>query len=531
MFIEYNIKDCTLVHRINERQKLLDLVYTVAYTSGVNFNDALGTVKSWDVAIHNFLLDRNIVVPSFTRQFKDRTPEGAYVKFPLVKKYGYVMSFDLTSLYPHIIMAGNISPDTMDKHIAPKKTIDDWLDGAAEEYSEYLQEKNVSLMGNGMTYRKNHRGFLAQMMEDLFLKRKEYKNHMFELKKQDESHPEIPRYDTLQLAMKTRLNSAYGALANEFFVWYALENAEAITKTGQLAIRWAEKKLNIEMNKLVGTKNIDYIITCDTDSLYVNMDPLVEKFKPKNEYKFVEKIGDKLDDFFDRIYQELVDNHNMYMQGFSMKREVIANSGIFTKKKRYMLNVLNTEGIMHEKPKMKIMGFETQRSSTPAIAKKILKKAFEIILTQTEDDLVDFIAESRKEWNKLSFAEIASPRGVNGLNKYSDNQTIYKQGKGTPVHVRAALLYNFYLKKYGLDKDHELVYNSSKIKFCYLKMPNPIHENIIGAPENLPIEFGLHKYIDYDLQFSKCILEPLAPVLDASSWHYERRNTLEGLFG
>ena len=346
---------------------------------------------------------------------------------------------------------------------------------------------------------------------------------------------EISRCNNIQMARKIQLNSAYGAIGNQYFRYYKLANAEAITLSGQVSIRWIENKMNGFLNKILQTEEVDYVVASDTDSIYLNLGPLVTKFlrnKSDDTGKIVEILDkvcrEQFEPFIESSYQELADYVSAYEQKMQMKRENIAERGIWTAKKRYILNVWDSEGVRYEEPKMKIMGLETARSSTPAFYRDKLKKAFKIIINKSNDELIQFIDEVKQETRKRDIAEISFPRGLNGLSKYASSSDLY--AKGTPIHVRGAILYNHHVKKMKLGHKYPMIQEGEKIKFCYLKKPNPIGENVIAYLQTMPKEFKLEKYIDYNLQFEKSFLEPLRNVVETIGWQVERKGSLEAFF-
>jgi len=337
------------------------------------------------------------------------------------------------------------------------------------------------------------------------------------------------------MAKKISLNSAYGAIGNQYFRYYKLANAEAITLSGQVSIRWIEQKMNAYLNKLLSTSDEDYVIASDTDSIYLNLGPIVDKFfgnKSDDKAKVVELLDkicqDKLEPYIDTCYQNLATYVSAYDQKMQMKRENIADRGIWTAKKRYILNVWNSEGVAYAEPKLKVMGIESVKSSTPAPCRKMLKDAFKILMTGTEDDMIAFIDKSREEFKKLPPEQVSFPRSASDVVKYKGSSEIYI--KGTPIHIRGALLFNHYIKENKLTNKYSLIKNGEKIKFCYLKKPNTIHENIISFIQDFPSELNLDKYIDYDLQFEKSFLEPLKAILDAIGWSVEKTVNLELFF-
>ena len=491
----------------------------------------------WDNIIYNYLKKRNIVIPPKIRSSKDEKYAGAYVKEPIPGKYDWVVSFDLNSLYPHLIMQYNISPETLLEERHPTVTVDRILN---EEINFELYKDNA-ICANGAMFRKDVKGFLPKLMEKMYGDRVIFKKKMLEAKQQYEKTPtvalekEIARCNNIQMAKKISLNSAYGAIGNQYFRYYKLANAEAITLSGQVSIRWIEGKMNGYLNKLLQTEEVDYVIASDTDSIYLNMGPLVDKFfsnKSGDKAEIVSILDkiceDKLEPFIEQSYQKLADYVSAYEQKMQMKRENIADRGIWTAKKRYILNVWNSEGVQYTEPKLKVMGIESVKSSTPAPCRQMLKDAFKLLMTATEDDVIDFIESSRKKFRSLPPEDISFPRSASDVVKYKSSSDIYV--KGTPIHVRGALLYNHYIKQKKLTNKYSYIQNGEKIKFCYLKKPNIIHENVISFIQEFPKELGIDNYIDYDLQFDKSFLEPLKVILDAIGWKVEKSVNLESFF-
>ena len=536
-FVEYNIIDVELVDRLEDKMKLIELALTMAYDAKVNYEDVFYQVRMWDTIIYNYLKERNIVIPPKERSDKDSKYAGAYVKEPIPGKYDWVVSFDLNSLYPHLIMQYNISPETLLEEKHPNVTVDKILnrDITFELY------KDKAVCANGAMFRKDVRGFLPELMEKIYKDRTIYKKKMLEAKqeyqkkKTKELEKEIARCNNIQMARKIQLNSAYGAIGNQYFRYYKLANAEAITLSGQVSIRWIENKMNSYLNKLLKTQEVDYVIAADTDSIYLNMGPLVETV-----YKGREKTTEGIVSFLDKVakvelekhiegcYQELAEYVNAYDQKMQMKRENIAERGIWTAKKRYILNVWDSEGVRYEEPKLKMMGIEAVKSSTPAPCRKMIKDGLKLMMSGTEDDVIDFIDKCRVEFKSLPPEQIAFPRTASDVRKYQSASTMYV--KGTPIHVRGALLFNHYIKKNKLTNKYSLIGNGEKIKFVYLKKPNIIQENVISFIQDFPKELNLDKYVDYDLQFEKSFVDPLKSILDSIGWNVEKTVNLELFF-
>ena len=355
------------------------------------------------------------------------------------------------------------------------------------------------------------------------------------IRKKEQLEKDIAKYSNMQLAKKVQLNSAYGAIGNQYFRFYDIRQALAITKSGQLSIKWIEARINEYLNKLLKTENEDYVIASDTDSLYITFDKLIEKFKPKNPIDFLDKVAtDKIEPFIDKAYQELSDIMNAYSQKMFMKRETICDKGIWTAKKRYMLNVYDNEGVRYQKPKLKMMGIEAIKSSTPQVCRDAIKKAINIIMSKDEITLQSYIVEFKEKFFSMPFEDVAFPRGVSELNKYDSTVgTVIKKFeilKGTPLHIRGALVYNNCIREKKLSKKYQTIKSGEKIKYCYMKEPNPFRQNVLSVLNVLPQEFGMSDYIDYETQFSKSFLEPLKLILDKINWTTEKKATLEDFF-
>ena len=548
-FIEYNIKDVDLILKLENKLKLIELGLTLAYDTKTNYEDIFAQTRMWDALIYNYLLDKNIVVPPKVTKSKSEAFEGAYVKDPQTGMHPWVASFDLNSLYPHLMMQYNISPETL---VQPTDYTDEMRNIIMNTVSvDKLLTKEVNLdklegatiTPNGQFFRTDKQGFLPKMLEEMYIDRSKFKKMMIQAKKDYEVETDsfkrkelknkIARYDNLQLAKKVSLNSAYGALGSQYFRFYDLRMALGVTTAGQLSIRWIEHKINQYMNGLLKT-NDDYVIASDTDSIYLKLGPLVDKmYKDTTDVNkviaFMDKVcEDKIQPFIDKSYQELATYVHAYDQKMQMKREGLSNKGIWTAKKRYILNVYNNEGVQYKEPQMKVMGLEMVKSSTPSAIREKMRQSIKLMINGTEDDIHTFIDEFRKAFKAMPPEEVSFPRGMNGLKEYSDAATLYK--KGTPIHVKGAILYNAKLKALKLDKKYPLIQEGEKIKFSYLKQPNPMKDMVISYPNRLPPEFGLQEYIDYDLQFEKAFLEPIKVILDQIGWSTEKRNSLESFF-
>ena len=545
-FVEYNIKDVFLVERLEEKLKLLELAVTLAYSAKVNFSEVFSQVRTWDSIIYHHLNEQKIVIPPKKDEDKSEQFAGAYVKDPIIGMHKWVVSFDLDSLYPHLIMQFNISPETKVKGKEKKRIpIDDLLQSLK---SGAYQADEYSTAANGVSFVKDIRGFLPALMDTMYQERKVFKEKMLEckrrLKEQKDTlsktekrqlENDISKFHNFQLCRKIQLNSAFGAIGNEYFRYYDLDLAEAITVSGQLSIRWIEEQLNGFLNASFKTGNYDYVVASDTDSIYLRLENLVQRVMPNETddskiAKYLEKVSQELvQPFIDKKYDELSRKMNAYENKMHMKREAIANKGIWTAKKRYMLNVMiGEDGVVLKKPEMKIMGIETSRSSTPRVVRAALTDSISIIMNGTQEEIISYISDFKNKFKAQRPEDISYPRSCNGLKDYHDPTTIFR--KSTPIAVRGSLVYNHHLRNKKMDKKYPIINEGDKIKFIYLKMPNPIGENVIAFMSSIPSEFGLAKYIDFNTQFDKSYLDPLKAILDCIGWQTEKTNTLDSLF-
>ena len=537
-FIDYNIRDTQLVERMEEKTGFIALALTLAHKANSNYITSFGSVKIWDTYIYNVLRRRNIVISQPDPVHGDRRIEGAYVKQPLTGMHDWVCSFDLNSLYPHLIMQYNMSPETIADGVMPGVDVETLL-----TKNKFDVPKDHCLSSTGQLFRTDTHGIFPQIVEELYNERsvtkKKALSAMQDLEKisKDDIHQrfqvekKISLYNNQQMAVKILMNSLYGAMSNKWFRYYDIRMAEAITISGQLTIRWAEQRINKYLNELLKTGNVDYVLAIDTDSLYVRLGDLVSKVMPDETdqdkiCKFIDKVASqKIEPLLADAYEELKEYVNAYEQKMVMAREIIASRVVFTGKKRYIANVLNNEGVQYSSPKLKVTGIESVRSSTPQVCRQLIEKTLKLILNEDEFAVQAFIKQARDKFKGLPVEDVAFPRGVNNLWKKQ------KEGIGVPIHVRAARKYNHMVKEKNLNNKYETIQNGDKIKFTYLKMPNPAKQNVIAFPIILPNEFDLVRFVDYDMQFDKSYLEPIKNILDAIDWNVEKQNTLEDFFG
>jgi DNA polymerase elongation subunit (family B) len=537
MFIDYNIIDVKRVVQLDKKMKFLELVYAIAYDAKINLEDAITSVLLWDVIIHNKLMERNIVVPKQVHNHKADQIAGAYVKDPRVGAYDWIVSFDLNSLYPHLIMQYNISPETflgVNSDVNPDVILAD----------DFIPEKyiggNYTLAGNGAMFDKSRLGIIPELMQSYYDDRKNFKNKQIATEKlleNDKENKELKQlvtyYKNIQMAKKVGLNSAYGALSNEYFRYYNDDLAEAVTLSGQVAIQWAQKHLNDYINKILNNKKIvDYVVASDTDSLLLTMDEFVRRVYNNNlpdELKIVEFLDkvceEKIQKKIDEFYEELAIRVNAYAQKMQMKREKIASRGLWTGAKRYIMNVWNNEGVQYTEPKFVQVGIESVRSSTPSAARDWIKQGAKVVLTLDQEKLYQYVEGIRAKFDAAPFADIASNSSYNNKKKYALGD------KSLPMAVAAGLNYNKLITQLGLEKTKQKLNSGDRIKFARLKMPNPTQENWFGVPVDEANElYGMEKYIDREALWKVGFLTPIETMASAANLNVERKATLDDFF-
>lgn len=537
-FVDYNIQDVEIVDKLEDKLGLIDLSLTVAYESKVNYDDIFSQVRVWDTLIANYLMERKICVPPREEHTKDSKYEGAYVKDPIPGQHKWIVSFDINSLYPHILIQYNISPEKLygsaDTIPGVEKMLNKELD------LDYLKENDLTMTPNGAMFKRDSQGFLSEMMEKMYKERVVYKKRMIKAKIEFEKtgdvslKREIARCHNIQWARKIALNSAYGAVGNQYFRYYDVRQAAGITTAGQFIIRFVENHMNNYLNKILKTDGDDYVVASDTDSIYVRLDKLVDATcQGKSDDQIVDFLNkvceQKFEPEIEKWFTELSDYSNAFKNAMVMKREVIANKGIWIAKKRYMLNVLDEEGVRLANPKLKLMGIEAVKSSTPQVCRGKIKEAITVIMSKEQTDLHKHIADFRKEFMQLPAEAVSFPRSCNNLRKYRDASNIFI--KGTPIHVKGALIYNHKIEELGLQSKYPLIQEGDKIKFIKLIPANPFKFDVISYVTTLPEEFKLQEYVDYNIMFDKTFLDPMRFILDAIGWKPEPTANLEAFFG
>ena len=545
-YVDYNEHDVYLVERLDQKKQFIRLAITTVLMTKSRYQEVTGKVKMWDNLIYNMLRDDGIVIPPMPkRQHQDRII-GAWVKEPKAGKYRYVVSLDLTSLYPMICMMYNMSPETM---------IGEEL-GTLDYVARLLAGEDLAIdfkpdgcmAANGSAYRLDFEGVLPRAMRFVFDTRKRYKDEMKVVKKAKEKYikgggkdenvladyeNKIAMLDAAQGAMKILANSGYGVTAQASFRYFNRDIAQGITLTGQLTIQYIVKEVNRWLNERFGT-NRDYVITADTDSMYLALDCVPTQHNdPAAAIEELDQfINNHLQPFIEESFVKLSDRMGCPKNLMDMKREALSDVGIWRAKKNYVLRVYDMEGVRYAEPEMKMMGIETAKSSTPKVIREELEKCLTIMLDDGKnEELLKELETFKKIYYTLPIEDVAKPMGVSDVNKYADPVHVFARGVTVPYNAKAALIHNHLIREKGLQKSVERIRNGNKIKLMALKKVNPVRNTYIAFANTLPEGFGLHSYVDYDAQYDITFMGPIRSFTDIIGWKTERVSTLEDLFG
>lgn len=537
IYIDYNIIDVIRVEEIDDAVRYMDVAFEIAYEALTNFSDSFTTIRNWDTMSHNFLIEQNRVIPYSSDNRKERQIAGGFVKEPILGKHKWVMSFDFKSLYPHLCMTFNISPDTYMGSFKPifgEMSVQKILEGGLEQYSQVMADQDVTITGCGTVYSRKKKGFIPELMESLFEKRtlhqkEETKWEKKAAKGDKEAEKLSTIYENKSTAIKLLLNSGYGAFSNEWYRLFHDNIAESFTLSGQLAIKFVSSWVNTRLNKALETQDVDYIVAIDTDSFYLKLDEVVERFGgDKDPVDFLEDFSDTIQTWIREALEELYRMTNAFQKKLFMGLEAIGPA-IWLAKKRYVMSLPSFKRIRYDPPKIKVMGIEAVRSTTPQIAREWIKDGIPMVINGSTEEIKKFIDDKWETFASHPFEDIAMPKGTNDLEKYSNRESIYSAK--TPIHVRGALLFNDYVKKNGWESDVDLIKSGDKIKVMYLKMPNPIMENVISIPENMPSQFKIfEQYADYNKQFDKVFYDAFKRLTDAAGINLNSNTTMESFY-
>lgn len=535
-FVDYNIQDVDLLRKLEEKLNYLKIIRLLAYKGCTNFERALGKVSIVTGAMTLQAAKQGYIIPTFKNEVTREALEGGYVREPERGLKEAIVSFDVNSLYPNTIITLNISPETklgkivtgdieVDKEVQIKLVNGGSFTVTVDKLKEFLKKENVSLSKAGVLYSQKFKGVCPNLINSIYDERVYARKKMLELKKSKNKDKEttdsIQYFDTLQYTLKILLNSIYGTFANKHSAFMDIDNASSITLTGQAVAKAGGHIIN---QYAKDTFKIDesLILSGDTDSLYITIQPILNKLGinlakdcviDPNVHTIVDAIDKHLGEkILDWAREEL----NSADPRFVFKREAIADVGSFLMKKRYILRILDEEGVPMNK--FKYVGVELARSTTPKPVKAIIQKTIETaFLTKDVKKTNEVFREAYDLFKNLNISEASFRKAVKEPDKYTAGASLTKFNKGTPCHVKAALAYNFLLEKLNLTKKYESIKSGQKVKFFYAAK-NPYGLDAIAFNGDYPTEFT-NITIDYDKMFNKIVAPPIESVYEAIGWH------------
>jgi len=550
-FIEYNLVDVELVVGFEEKLQFIDLCRGICHVGHVPYEDFVYSSKYLEGALLTYLRRRNLVAPNKPADRRERMEAlkankqekfiGAYVKAPIVGKYEWIYDLDLTSLYPSIIMSINISPETKigkikdwDANEFIKGSVDTYqIDDdtiTKENLKEYLEKSKFAIASNGVLYRTDTVGCIPGILDLWFKKRVEYKDEMVKYGKAGNKE-KYAFYHKRQLVQKILLNSLYGVLGLPAFRFYDVDNATAVTTTGQTVIKSTADMANIKYNKELGTPDLDSNIYIDTDSVFFSAVPLMDKRLPnwKNEEQDViagyvndiaEEMQDYLNDFYD-ILSKKVFNIDKDKHRLEIKMENVAKAGLWIAKKRYAQWIISDNGVPCDK--LDVKGLDVKRSSFPKAFQECMGKVLiDILKGVSEEELTEYVLDFKKNMVNRPNSEIAKNTAVKNLKKYmpKGKRVPFTTMKGTPAHVKAAIAYNDLIKHFDVPFKYGPMVNGDKVKWVYLKT-NPLGLNglaFTGWKDPPEIEEFINTYIDHNKIFERELRFKLQDFYDAIGW-------------
>lgn len=550
-FIEYNLVDVELVVEFDKKLQFIDLCRGICHAGHVPYEDFVYSSKYLEGALLTYLRRRNLVAPNKPADRRERMEAlknnneekfiGAYVKPPIVGKYEWIYDLDLTSLYPSIIMTLNISPETKIGKIADwdankfiKGEVDTYYIGdntiTKENLRKYLDDSKFSVASNGVLYRTDELGCIPGILDLWFAQRVEYKNEMKKFGKAGDKE-KYAFYHKRQLVQKILLNSLYGVLGLPAFRFYDVDNATAVTTTGQTVIKSTADMANIKYNKELETPDADSNIYIDTDSVFFSAAPLLDKRIPgwkDNDQDTIagyvndiaSEVQDYLNDFYD-ILSEKIFNVPKDKHRLEIKKEYVAKAGLWIAKKRYAQWIISDNGVPVDK--LDVKGLDVKRSSFPKAFQECMGTVLiDILKGKTEEEISDYVLDFKKKMPSMKFVDVAKNSAVKNLTKYmpKGKRQLFEFAKGTPAHVKAAISYNDCLTHFNAPFKYEPMKNGDKVKWVYLKT-NPLGLDAVaftGHNDPPEVEDLINTYIDHNKLFERELKGKLQDFFDAIGW-------------
>lgn len=541
-FVEYNVQDVNLLVQMEDKLRYLELLRMLAYTGLTTIESAMGTLSVITGATVIKARSKGLVVPTFIKDnINNAKYEGAYVGEPQRGFQHDVVSFDANSLYPNTMISLNLSPETKVGKITHKDDTHVYITHVSgknfklthQKFVEFIKSDNIALSKAKVLFSQNKKGIIPEIVDSIYQQRvlikKELKTIKMKLSKLDKSDDEYAglkrkseQLDIKQFTLKILINTVYGYFGNKHAPIGDPDIARSITLTGQAVIKRSNDILRDYVDKH-GVPGADPVIYNDTDSTYISINRIMKKTGKKfhNDSKitdFAYKQAEAVEQYLNQeITKWSAKALNSKDSRFVFKRECMTDVGVFLQKKRYVLRVLDDEGIPTNK--FKYTGVEVVRSTIPAPIKPYIKKIIETMMdTENRSVTNDVFLEAYEKFKELPVEDYSFVMGISDYEKYADRCNGFVTCKGMPAHVKAAYHYNTLLEKLDLSGDYEAIETGDKVRYFYVNQPNKYGINAIAYKYYYPDEFK--KVFDPDIEkmFEKIIFSIIERFYEAVNW-------------
>ena len=553
-FVEYNVQDVNLIIRLEEKLQYLQLTRMLATVGLTNLENALGTLATvTGAAIIEARQTSGVKVPTFIRSNDDGKYEGAYVGEPVRGFQDYIVSFDANSLYPNTMISLNLSPETKIGTITDKTDEDvtfKTVDGKCHtlsmaKFCKLVTDQELSISRAKVLCSQKKKGIFPSIVDKIYKQRVGIKKKLYKVKKEisectDENEKErlkikASQQHILQLTLKILINRVYGYFGNKHSPMGDADIARSITLTGQAVI----KRANSALQKYVANKldqeytdEIDPIVYNDTDSVYITLKPIIDKHNMSflNRANNVSKeIHTLVQDVEDNINEDINEWAKLQLNSkdprFVFKRESICDVGVFLQKKRYVLHVLDDEGIKVNK--FKYTGVEVVRSTIPAAVKPHVKHCIETMLTTKNHSKTNkALSDAYDIFKQLPIEDISFVMGITDYDKYAKDCDQFMTAKRMPIHMKAAYYHNVMLDREKLTSQYEKISSGDKVRYFYVMQPNMYGANVIGYKYYYPKEFSSMFPPDTEKMFEKVIFSIMERFYESVGWSIQSPNKL-----
>lgn len=541
-FVEYNVQDVNLLVQMEDKLRYLELLRMLAYTGLTTIESAMGTLSVITGATVIKAKGKNLVVPTFIKDNSNAGKyEGAYVGEPQRGFQTDVVSFDANSLYPNTMISLNLSPETKvgkithkdEKHVYVTHVSGKKFELTHSKFIEFIKKENISVSRAKILFSQNKKGIIPEIVDEIYQQRVEIKKKLKKLKIQlTKSEKGTDEYkatkrlaeqlDIKQFTLKILINTVYGYFGNKHAPIGDPDIARSITLTGQAVIKKSNDILRDYVNEY-GVDGADPVIYNDTDSTYLSINRIMKKIDEpfhvdmkitQAAYDQAEMVEEYLNENITKWSSQVLNSKD---SRFVFKRECMTDVGVFLQKKRYVLRVLDDEGIPTNK--FKYTGVEVVRSTIPAPIKPYIKQIIETMLdTQNRSTTNDVFLEAYDTFKSLPVEDYSFVMGLSDYEKYSTKCNGFVTCKGMPAHVKAAYHYNILLEKLNISNEYETIDTGDKVRFFYVNQPNKYGINAIAYKYYYPDEFKSIFEPDIEKMFEKIIFSIIERFYEAVSW-------------